>query len=299
MTRLLGRSGAALSSLRGPDLDDAIRASEGRTVLAEVVAAASPLLDGTSNAELVAAFGADLICLNLAEPGADRVLVEGLEEVDPPPMGLWGLADFLGRPVGLNLEPDVDSVPAAFRASASNVRAAEAAGAAFVIVTANPGRGVTLEDLESAVRTVRGAAEGLLCWAGKMHHAGAEERLGRKSVAGLVNAGVQGALVPLPGTVPGISEGLAAEMVEEARSAGALAIGTIATSQEGAGRDTLRQLALCAKRIGVDVHHIGDAGFSGLASPESLYAYSVAVRGIRHTWNRMARGVRASWSGRE
>jgi hypothetical protein len=132
-----------------------------------------------------------------------------------------------------------------------------------------------------------------------MHHSGAEEPLGRKSVAGLVAAGAQGVLVPLPGTVPGISEGLAAGMVEEARSAGALAIGTIGTSQEGADNHTLRQLALAAKRIGVDVHHIGDAGFSGLASPEGLYAYSVAARGIRHTWNRMARGVRASWSGKE
>jgi len=299
VTRLLNRSGEALSSLRGPELTDAIRASEGRTVLAEVVAGAPALLNGTSNAELVAAFGADLICLNLAEPGAGRVLVEGLEEVDPPPMGFSGLAGFLGRPVGLNLEPDIDSVPAAFRASPANIGAAEAAGAAFVMVTANPGRGVTIEDLESAVRTVRRTAEGTLCWAGKMHHAGAEEPLGRKSVARLIAAGAQGALVPVPGTVPGISEGLAADMVEEARSAGALAIGTIATSQEGADSHTLRQLALCAKRIGVDVHHIGDAGFSGLASPESLYAYSVAARGIRHTWNRMARGTRASWTGKE
>ncbi|MDQ3785363.1 MAG: haloacid dehalogenase-like hydrolase [Actinomycetota bacterium] len=299
MTRLLDRSGPALSTLRGPELSDAIRASEGRTVLAEVVAGAPALLNGTSNAELVAAFGADLICLNLAEPGADRVLVEGLEDVDPPPRGLSGLAGLLGRPVGLNLEPNVDSVPVAFRAGAANVRAAQAAGASFVMVTANPGRGVTIEDLESAVHNVREAAEDLLCWAGKMHHAGAEEPLGRKSVSRLVTAGAQGALVPVPGTVPGISEALAADMVEEARSAGGLAIGTIGTSQEGADGHTLRQLALCAKRIGVDVHHIGDAGFSGLASPESLYAYSVAARGVRHTWNRMARGARASWTGRE
>ncbi|MBA2273292.1 MAG: haloacid dehalogenase-like hydrolase [Actinobacteria bacterium] len=299
MTRLLDRSGPVLSSLRGPELDEAIRASEGRTVLAEVVAGASPLLNGTSNAELVAAFGADLICLNLAESRTDRALVDGLEKVDPTPKGFSGLAGFLGRPVGLNLEPDIDSVPMAYRASADNVRSAESAGAAFVMITANPGRGVTIEDLESAVRTARGAVEGMLCWAGKMHHSGAEEPLGPESVARLVAAGAQGALVPLPGTVPGISEGLAAGMVQEARSAGGLAIGTIATSQEGADRHTLRQLALCAKRIGVDVHHIGDAGFSGLASPESLYAYSVAARGIRHTWNRMARGPRASWSGKE
>ena len=87
--------------------------------------------------------------------------------------------------------------------------------------------------------------------------------------------------------------------MEEARSSGALAIGAIGTSQEGADGDTLRRLALMAKRIGVDVHHLGDAGLGGMASPESLYAYSIAVRGIRHTWNRMARGTRASWPGKE
>lgn len=298
MTRILDRFGPSLASLRGARLHDAIKASEGRTVLAEAVAGAPPLLTGTSNAELLAAFGADLICLNLAEPDADAVMVAGVEGVEPPPLGLAGLSELLGRPVGLNLEPDVDSVPAAYRATSANVRAAEAAGAAFVMVTANPGRGVTLDDLESAVGTVRQAGE-LLCWAGKMHHAGAEEPLGRKSVARVVAAGAHGALVPLPGTVPGISEALAADMVDEARSAGVLAIGTIATSQEGAGKDTLERLALCAKRIGVDVHHIGDAGFSGLASPENVYSYSVAVRGIRHTWNRMARGTRASWKGKE
>jgi hypothetical protein len=297
--RLLDRYGPGLASLRGSELAGAIRASEGRTVMAEIIAGAFPLLSGTANAELVAAFGADLICLNMTDPAAAGVLVTGLEKVEPAPEGFAGLAGLLGRPVGLNLEPDLESVPSPYRATATNARAAEASGAAFVMVTANPGRGATLEDLESAVATVRQAAPGLPCWAGKMHHAGAEETLGRKTVARLLGAGAQGALVPLPGTVPGISEQRAGDMVEEARSAGALAIGTIGTSQEGSDAETLRHLALGAKRIGVDVHHIGDGGFSGLAAPESLYAYSVAVRGVRHTWNRMGRGARASWSGEE
>ncbi|CAN5694973.1 hypothetical protein BH24ACT26_BH24ACT26_12800 [soil metagenome] len=298
MTRLLDRYGPQLATLRGDALVDVVRASEGRTLLAEVVAHAPPLFPGTANAEIVAAFGADLICLNMASPSEPGPLVGGLEDIDPSPDGFAGLARLLGRPVGLNLEPDVEAVPPPYRASVANARAAEEMGAAFVLVTANPGRGITLEDLASAVGVVRRSAPGLTCWAGKMHHAGAEEPLDRKTVAQLVAAGAQGALVPLPGTVPGISETQAAGMVSEARSAGALAIGTIGTSQEGADADTLRHLALAAKRIGVDVHHIGDSGLGGLAAPESLYAYSIAMRGIRHTWNRMARGARASWTGK-
>lgn len=298
MTRILDRFGAYLADLRGDDLVEAIRAAEGRTILAEVVAAAPPLLAGTSNAELVSAFGADLVCLNLIDPTeADRVLMPGLEALDPPPVGFAGLSRLLGRPVGLNLEPDVDTVPEPVRASGSRARAAAEAGAAFVVVTANPGRRVTGRELAAAVATVREAAPGLVCLAGKMHQAGAEEPLGPDLASALVDAGAHGVLVPLPGTVPGLSEDTAAAMVRAVRGRGGLAVGTIGTSQEGADRDTLRSLALMAKRIGVDVHHIGDAGYTGIAHPENVYAYAVAVRGVRHTWNRMARNVRANWKG--
>ena len=298
MTRILDRFGADLADLRGDDLVAAIRAAEGRTILAEVVAAAPPLLAGTSNAELVSAFGADLVCLNLVDPTeADRVLMPGLEALDPPPVGFAGLSRLLGRPVGLNLEPDVDTVPEPVRASGSRARAAAEAGAAFVVVTANPGRRVTVRELAAAVATVREAAPGLVCLAGKMHQAGAEEPLGPDLASALVDAGAHGVLVPLPGTVPGLSEDIAAAMVRAVRGRGGLAVGTIGTSQEGADRDTLRSLALMAKRIGVDVHHIGDAGYTGIAHPENVYAYAVAVRGVRHTWNRMARNVRANWKG--
>ncbi len=298
MTRLLDHYGSGLAALAGQELVGAIRASEGRSLLAEIDTSAAPLFAGTANAEIAAAFGADLICLNHVEIGNWESLGRGLEHVGPRPEGFGGLVRLLGRPVGLNLEPDVDTVPASFRATTDNARAAAAAGASFVVVTANPGRTARLEEVVAAVQTVRDCGPELCCWAGKMHHAGAEEKLGPKSVARLIAAGAHGVLVPLPGTVPGISEGHAREMVEEARSSGALAIGTIGTSQEGADGDTLRRLALAAKRIGVDVHHLGDAGLGGMAAPESLYAYSVAVRGIRHTWNRMARGTRASWPGR-
>jgi len=298
VTRILDRFGADLADLRGDDLVAAIRAAEGRTILAEVVAAAPPLLAGTSNAELVSAFGADLVCLNLVDPTeADRVMMAGLEALDPPPVGFAGLSRLLGRPVGLNLEPDVDTVPEPVRASGSRARAAAEAGAAFVVVTANPGRRVTGRELAAAVATVRNAAPGLVCLAGKMHQAGAEEPLGPDLASALVDAGAHGVLVPLPGTVPGLSEDTAAAMVRAVRGRGGLAVGTIGTSQEGADRDTLRSLALMAKRIGVDVHHIGDAGYTGVAHPENVYAYAVAVRGVRHTWNRMARNVRANWKG--
>ncbi len=300
MTRVLDLFGSALADLGGDDLVAAIRAAEGRTVMAEVVAGAPPLLAGTSNAELVSAFGADLVCLNLLDPAErGRTPVQGLEALDAPPTSLAALAGLLGRPVGLNLEPDTEEVPPPFRATEAVAGAAHKGGAAFVMITANPGRNATIADLATAVEVVRSAAPGLACFAGKMHHAGRAEALTADVSQRLAEAGANGVLVPLPGTVPGMSETAAAGMVAAAHSLGAIAIGTIGTSQEGADEDTMRALALAGKRIGVDVHHIGDAGFTGVARPEGIYAYSVAIRGIRHTWNRMARGVRASWTGKE
>lgn len=293
--RLLDRFGADAAALKGEDLRAAIATSEGRVVMAEVISGASPLLSGTSNPELVCAFGADLVCLNMVDPFAEGPLVPGLEAVDPEARGFGGLAVLLGRPVGLNLEPDIDSVPAAFRASSQTVTAARDSGAGFVMITANPGRGASFGDMTQAVETVRSAAPDLLCFAGKMHMAGSGEPIGPDAAARLAGAGAGGVLVPLPGTVPGLSEDDARAMVSVARDSGALAIGTIGTSQEGADVSTLRSLALTAKRIGVDVHHFGDAGYTGIGDPEGLYAYSIAIRGKRHTWNRMARSVRASW----
>jgi hypothetical protein len=217
-----------------------------------------------------------------------RARVSGLEAE-----GFRDLARLLGRPVGLNLEPDLERVPPDLRATKEAAQAAEGGGAAFVFVTANPGRGAMVDDLARATETVRSTAPELLCMTGKMHAAGAAEPLTEKAVESFLAAGAQGVLVPLPGTVPGVTEDLARNMVRTAQAAEALAVGTIGTSQEGADADTVRALALAAKRIGVDIHHIGDD--YSIAPPENIYAYSVVIRGRRHTWARMATSIRASW----
>ena len=44
------------------------------------------------------------------------------------------------------------------------------------------------------------------------------------------------------------------------------------------------------KMTGTDIHHIGDAGYK-TANPENIMDYSIAIRGKRHTYIRMARSV--------
>ena len=42
------------------------------------------------------------------------------------------------------------------------------------------------------------------------------------------------------------------------------------------------------KRVGADIHHIGDGGYGRMADPENIRALSIAVRGKRHTYFKMA-----------
>ena len=81
------------------------------------------------------------------------------------------------------------------------------------------------------------------------------------------------------------------ELVIYAHSLGALTITSIGTSQEGADTATIRQIALMCKMTGADIHHLGDTGYPGVAIPENIMAYSIAIRGVRHTYHRMASSI--------
>lgn len=78
------------------ELVAAIRASEGRVVLAEVAAETPPLYPDVTNAELVAAFGADMVLLkgyNTATHVVAGAPVAGeLSRSKPLPAGWWASA---------------------------------------------------------------------------------------------------------------------------------------------------------------------------------------------------------------
>ncbi|MFI0404385.1 hypothetical protein [Actinomadura sp. 3N508] len=294
MRRILDLESSELAALRGRELTASVAASEGRAVVAELWADAAMLAGahgtgGVSNIELVAAFGADIVILNLVERAFDGTRWR------LPVLGEFGslaeVAGSVGRPIGVNLEPG--DVPPGRKATVDNARRLVDQGAALLCVTANPATGADLADIADASRELRQAlGEDVAIWSGKMHMAGRIEPLDASGMRAVAEAGADGVLVPLPGTVPGVTGAIAAEAVREIHAAGAIAMGTIGTSQEGSHRTLVPQLALNAKEIGVDAHHIGDAYIAGAMDPEFLYDYSVAIRGRRHTWHRMARNVR-------
>lgn len=293
-TRILDLDRERLAALRGRELTASVAAAEGRTMVAEVFADRAALIPlpgmpGVHNAELVASFGADIVVLNLIERAWDG------ERLDLPGLGTFtsiaDLAAYIGRPVGINLEPG--DVPEIRRAKPEYAKRLIDMGAAMLCLTANPGTGGSYEGLARVTDELRaGLGDDVALWSGKMHHAGHPERVTVDRLTSLVDAGADGVVLPLPGTLPGVTKELAAEAVAAVQDAGAVVMGAIGTSQEGSHANVVPQLALTAKEVGIDAHHFGDSFLPGMCDPEVMYDYSVAIRGRRHTWNRMALGGR-------
>ena len=125
-----------------------------------------------------------------------------------------------------------------------------------------------------------------------MHGAGSGNIYDEKVVKRFVECGADVVLFPAPGTVPGFTENLAKKMVDVIHEAGALAMTTIGTSQEGSSESVIEKIALMSKSAGADIQHIGDCGTFGMAIPENIMKLSVTIRGVRHTYRRMAQSIR-------
>jgi hypothetical protein len=285
------------------DLLAAIRGSEGRTVAAEVITPAMAAVYDVSNPELAASMGADIVILNLLD--LQRPAVAAVA-VDDPADVVREVKRLTGRIIGVNLEPVDPEAPRVTEddfgpgeksgrlATPENVAAAVALGADAIVLTGNPGMGVTNASLARAVAATRAAiGDEAVVMAGKMHAAGSASEAGSgivddEAIEGFVAAGADVVLLPAPGTVPGCHEAQVRGWVEVAHRSGALTMTTIGTSQEGSDVDTIRRLALMAKMTGTDIHHLGDCGYFGMAVPENILAYSIAIRGRRHAYRRMA-----------
>lgn len=307
--RLLDANRSDFAAMSPPDLVESIRLSEGRVVAAEVIAIAPPLLDKVSNAELAAGMGADLILFNLYDLTAPQVTGfpdhgEASPRVPIFDRMSWGrgvtmahVKEWIGRPVGLNLEPveNLEALTTSGRlASPENAQAAVAQGADFIVLTGNPRTGVTTAGIARALVAIRETVgDGVVLLAGKMHAAGISGPVVTAAgVDAFADGGADGVLLPAPGTVPGMTVEIVRALVETAHERELLVMNTVGTSQEGANVSTIEQLALMSKMTGADIHHLGDAGTIGIAVPENITAWSMALRGRRHTWHRMTASLR-------
>ncbi|WP_407371389.1 haloacid dehalogenase-like hydrolase [Carnobacterium sp.] len=294
--RFISANASEIISMTASELKQSIKASEGRIVMSENVVGREPFIEDITNAEIARAFGADLILLN------------GIDVLNPKISGLSSMEEsfvdqlhkLVGRPIGVNLEP-VDekatmaenrlTIAEGRQANSKTIKEIESLGLDFVCLTGNPGTGVTNNQIEKTISVTRKLFSGLII-AGKMHGAGVSESIvDLKTVKSFIKAGADIILVPAVGTVPGFDENELKEIVKAVHKEGALVLSAIGTSQESSDEDTIKQIAIRNKICGVDIQHIGDAGYGGLAPVDNIFALSKALRGIRHTASMMSRSI--------
>lgn len=294
--RFLSANASEIVNMTAEELKQSIKASEGRIVMSENVVGREPFIEDITNAEIARAFGADLILLN------------GIDVLNPKISGLNNsgesfveqLHKLVGRPIGVNLEPvdekatmaeDRLTIVEGRQANTKTINEIESLGLDFVCLTGNPGTGVTNAQIEKTISVTRELFSGLII-AGKMHGAGVSESIvDLKTVKSFIKAGADIILVPAVGTVPGFDELELKEIVKAVHKEGALVLSAIGTSQESSDEDTIKQIAIRNKICGVDIQHIGDAGYAGLAPVENIFALSKALRGMRHTVSMVARSI--------
>ncbi len=294
-----------LINLSKEEIIDAIAGSEGRVLASETIGITIPLLSDVTNAEFAASMGADMILLNMFDV-QDPVIL-GLPQTDRQET-VRKVKQLTGRMVGINLEPVDDAaasenaetlwaMSAGRYATVENAALAQKMGVDMIVLTGNPGNGVSNDAIVSSLRAISAEiGDKIVLAAGKMHASGVigeggENIITKEDIRLFAEAGADVILMPAPGTVPGITTEYIRELVSYAHSLGKLTITAIGTSQEGADTDTIKRIALECKMTGTDIHHIGDSGYVGMALPENIMAYSVAIRGIRHTYHRMAQSV--------
>ncbi len=295
--RFLSSTTSEILSYSRTELLESIRLSEGRVIMAEMIAENSIYRD-VSNPEMAAALGADLLLLNMYDVNnpyvaqiSETAAHEELEMINR-------VKKLAGRPAGINLEPVAAAaesrLPQGRQAGPENAEKALKQGADFILLTGNPGSDVGSDNIIKSIDEIkRRTGDDLIIIAGKMHMAGiSEDYTDRQIIADMIEAGADIILLPAPGTIPGIDIKIIQELVEFIHKSGRLALNAIGTSQESSDSKVIQNLALNSKQTGADIHHIGDAGYGGMAVPENIGEYSRAIRGRRHTYRRMGLSIR-------
>ncbi|MDD2973326.1 MAG: haloacid dehalogenase-like hydrolase [Lachnospiraceae bacterium] len=302
--RLLDCNASDFQTFTKADMIDSITKSEGRVLVCETIGTVMPMLGNVTNVEFAASMGADILLLNMFDVNAP--VINGL-----PPCAardvIHEVKHLTGRLVGINLEPvedeyecDTDEMWAMTegrRATLENAKKACDMGVNMIVLTGNPGNGISNKAITDTLgKYKKNLGDRIVLAAGKMHASGVLSEAGEKiitkeDIKEFVDAGADVILMPAPGTVPGITMEYIRDLVSYAHSLHVLTLTSIGTSQEGADVDTIRQIALLCKMTGTDMHHLGDSGYTGVSLPENITAYSIVIRGVRHTYHRMAASI--------
>ncbi|WP_392486095.1 haloacid dehalogenase-like hydrolase [Haloimpatiens sp. FM7315] len=303
LKRFLDCNSSDFFKMNKREILDSIKNSEGRIIVSEIIGMAMSLFYGVSNAELSCAFGSDILLLNMFDidnPSFFDIKVDKKEDI------ISEIKMLTGRLIGVNLEPvdssnytfsKLNSISKGRLATKENAKKLKDMGADFIFLTGNPNTGVTNKEIIKSLSSIKEEVkDSIILVAGKMHSSGIDSEgnqniLTKKDILEFSKSGADIILLPAPGTVPGITLDYAKEIIDYCHSLNLLTITSIGTSQEGADESTLKNIALMCKMAGTDLHHLGDSGYTGICIPENIMHYSIAIRGKRHTYMRMARSI--------
>lgn len=308
MKRFLNCNASDFEKMTKSELIESIAASEGRIVVCETIGAVPQMLGDVTNAEFAASMGADIILLNIFD--VNNPVMHGLPADVKPEDYIRKIKKLTGRPVGLNLEPLEEGVASTVETdewaglssgragTLENAKKAVEMGADFIVLTGNPGIGVTNKAITDTLKLYRKElGDSVVLIAGKMHAAGilgeaGEKIITKEDVREFAEAGADIVLMPAPGSVPGITMEYIRGLVSYTHELGKLTLTSIGTSQEGADISTIKNIALMCKMAGTDLHHLGDSGYMGMALPENILEYGKVIRGVRHTYHRIAASIK-------
>lgn len=313
MKRIFELTTKDIEGINKNELKEIIKGSEGRTVMSESIISYTPYIREVSNLELASSFGADMLTLNtfnFEKPfifGIDggNILFNDLENISKEYENsvkrnlsdenyIKNVKKLVGRLIGVNLEPvpEGSNYEKGYTLNKENLEKVKYYGFDYVVLTGNPNTGVNAETICNGIKLAKEILKDeTLIIAGKMHGAGSGNIYDEETIKGFVEAGADVVLIPALGTVPGFDLTLAKDIISMIHENGALAMTTIGTSQEGSTKSVIENIALNSKMAGADIQHIGDCGTFGMALPENIMTLSVAIRGIRHTYRRMAQSI--------
>ena len=312
--RILTATPKTLISFNSGELLKSIQMSEGRTVGAVARVRGTNICDGVSNAEMCAAFGADIVYIGSYDP--NNPYIPGLPskiKKNPDDSILAQVQAELGRGWTLNDTRILIGRPVAATVWATEKTFTKRMEASFARVEGTPENAKKLieqgadiiqyvdwtKDTKTIAKTLEALAKEVQNKAileySRPHGSGLFDQMvtgdliTAEEIKVAIEAGAQIVSIPAVGTFPGYSIDFTKKLVETIHENGALASLWFGTSQEGADTETVRRIALYSKMAGADMQVISDAGLSeSMPLPENIMTLSIAIRGIRHTYRRMA-----------
>lgn len=268
------------------DLKHSIIASEGRVIMAQTAANNECLINGITNAELISSFGTDMILLKMLD--VEKPFINGLEQSKNI---IQDLKRLTGRLIGINLEVIGDNKlqydgPTVL--SDSTLEKAISLKPDFLCLTAYRNKpGNSSEAVLEALKLTRSKYDGLLI----LNKYASIFEIEEDKWEEYVKCGADVITLPMPGSSSGVYVENISKIASNIKKNGGIVSMSLCTSQEGADTDTIKFIAIQAKQAGADIFDFGDANSNGIASPENIMALSIAVRGKRHTYFRIAASI--------